>query len=321
MSATEDFSALNRGKADFSAIYVQPDPRAYFRTLGALGYVIPHLARPIFEQLIEARRRAKGGGTVTILDLGCSYGVNAALMKYALSYDHLAERYDTLTYQQLPSEEVLQLDRHYFASWPKKRDVRVIGLDISREAVRYAEDCGILDVGIVADLENEDISPLAAQELAKVDLIVSTGCVGYVTNRTFEKLAACAANGDMPWVASFVLRMFDYADIAQTLKRQGLVTQKFEGATFVQRRFRDEEEMRGTLDALGQRNISPAGKEADGLFHAELFFSRPREESEAQPINRLVSVASGVNRNYGRRPRVPSRPVKTVRPARPAIPA
>src|SRR3546814_7778219 len=78
MSATEDFSSINRSKADFSAIYVQPDPRAYFRTLGALGYVIPHLARPVFDQLIEARQRAKGGGPITVLDLGCSYGVNAA---------------------------------------------------------------------------------------------------------------------------------------------------------------------------------------------------------------------------------------------------
>lgn len=321
MSATEDFSSINRSKADFSAIYVQPDPRAYFRTLGALGYVIPHLARPVFDQLIEARQRAKGGGPITVLDLGCSYGVNAALMKYAINYDHLAERYDTLTYQQTAPEEVLRLDRHYFASWPKKRDIRVIGLDISREAVRYAEDCGILDVGIVADLENEDISPLAAQELSKVDLIVSTGCVGYVSNRTFERLAACTTHGEAPWVASFVLRMFDYGDIAQTLKRQGLVTQKFEGATFVQRRFRDEEEMRGTLDALAGRNLSPAGKEADGLFHAELFFSRPKAESEAMPINRLISVASGVNRNYGRRPRVSTRPVKTVRQTRPVIAA
>src|SRR3546814_7020588 len=87
MSATEDFSSINRSKADFSAIYVQPDPRAYFRTLGALGYVIPHLARPVFDQLIEARQRAKGGGPITVLDLGCSYGVNAALMKYAINYE------------------------------------------------------------------------------------------------------------------------------------------------------------------------------------------------------------------------------------------
>ncbi|HLT77085.1 MAG TPA: hypothetical protein VKZ87_06840 [Ferrovibrio sp.] len=306
---SSDFTEINRSKADFSAIYVQPDPRAYFRTLGTLGYVIPHLARPVFDQLIEARQRAKGG-PITVLDLGCSYGVNAALMKYAVSYDQLTERYDALSFMPLGSDEIRSLDRHYFAAWPRRRDIRVIGLDVSKEAVSYAEACGILDVGIVADLERDEVPAWAARELAKVDLIVSTGCVGYITSRSFDKLAVCTANGEAPWVASFVLRMFDYSDIARTLQRQKLVTEKFEGATFVQRRFRDEEEMRGTLEALGARGISAAGKEADGLFHAELFCSRPEAEVRAQPLNRMLSIASGVNRNYGRRPRLPVRPGK-----------
>lgn len=321
MLADHDFIELNRNKADFSAIYVQSDPRAYFRTLGALGYVIPHLARPVFDQLIEARQRAKGG-PITVLDLGCSYGVNAALMKYSVTYDQLAERYDALSLMPLGSDDIRNLDRNYFAAWPRRRDIRVIGLDVSREAVSYAEACDVLDAGIVADLEQEEIPDWAAAELAKVDLIVSTGCVGYITNRSFEKLAVCTANGEAPWVASFVLRMFDYADIARTLKRQGLRTEKFEGATFVQRRFRDEEEMRGTLDALNARGISATAKEADGLFHAELFCSRPEAETRAHPLNRMLSIASGANRNYGRRPRLPSRPAKaTATPARPVAAA
>ena len=240
MTVNGDFSTINLGKADFGSIYVQPDPRAYFRTLGALDYVIPHLARPIFDQLIDSRQRAKGGEPITILDLGCSYGVNAALMRYALSYDQLAERYAALAAQPLDPDEVLALDRQYFAAWPKRRDVRIIGLDVSREAISYAMGCGILDKGIVADLEQDDVPPAAAEILSKVDLIVSTGCVGYISSKTFEKLAICTSKDDAPWVASFVLRMFDYADIARTLERQGLVTEKFEGATFVQRRFRDE---------------------------------------------------------------------------------
>ncbi|MEK9967797.1 MAG: hypothetical protein VW600_01590 [Ferrovibrio sp.] len=306
MSATDEFVSINRGKADFSSIYVQADPRAYFRTLSALGYVIPHLASSVFDQLIEARQRAKRG-PITVLDLGCSYGVNAALMKYAMNYDHITERYDSLANHALTPEQVLNLDRHYFASWPRKRDIRVIGLDISHEAVSYGVGSGILDAGIVANLEEDELFPRDADLLADVDLIVSTGCVGYITSKTFEKLAVCKANGEAPWVASFVLRMFDYNDIAGTLSRQKLVTQKFEGATFIQRRFRDEAEMRGTVEALAQRRLNPAGKEAEGLFHAELYFSRPEAESTAHPINRLVSVASGVNRNYGRRPRLAAR--------------
>ncbi len=315
MLVHQDFVEINRSKADFSAIYVQPDPRAYFRTLGALGYVIPHLARPVFDQLIEARQRVKGG-PITVLDLGCSYGVNAALMKYGVTFDQLTERYDALSFAALGGDDIRNLDRHYFSAWPKRRDIRVIGLDVSRQAVSYAEACGILDLGIVADLEREEIPDWAAAELAKVDLIVSTGCVGYITNKSFEKLAVCTANGEAPWVASFVLRMFDYADIAQTLKRQGLVTERFEGATFVQRRFRDEEEMRGTLEALSARGVTAAAKEADGLFHAELFCSRPEAETKARPLNRMLSIASGVNRNYGRRPRLPARPARGM-PAAP----
>lgn len=317
MLDNQNFIEINRNKADFSAIYVQPDPRAYFRTLGALGYVIPHLARPVFDQLIDARQRAKGG-PVTVLDLGCSYGVNAALMKYAVSYDQVTERYEALSSLPLASEELRAMDRSFFASWPKRRDVRVIGLDISRQAIAYAQACGVLDLGIVADLEREELPDWAVAELARVDLIVSTGCVGYITNRSFEKLAVCTANGEAPWVASFVLRMFDYDDIAQTLRRQGLVTEKFEGATFVQRRFRDEEEMRGTLEALSARRISAAAKEAEGLFHAELFCSRPHGEALSHPLNRMLSIASGANRNYGRRPRLPGRISKgAATPARP----
>lgn len=299
-NSQEDFSSTNQSKADFSSIYVQPDPRSYFRTLGGLGYAIPHLARPIFDQVIEARQRAKGG-PITVLDLGCSYGINAILMKYALSYDQLVERYDALAQQTLTSSELLQLDKHFLAAWPRKRDIRVIGLDVSRQAVGYAEACGALDIGIVADLENDPVPAWALPELAKVDLIVSTGCVGYVTSKSFEKLVACSAQA--PWVGSFVLRMFDYAGIAHTLRGHGLQTEKFEGASFVQRRFRDEEEMRGTLDALAQRGISPAAKEADGLFHAEFFCSRPPAICAAEPVQKLVSVSSGVNRSYGRRPR------------------
>jgi hypothetical protein len=300
MSTSVAFSDINRDKADFGAIYVQPDPRAYFQTLGALDYVIPHVAQPIFAQLVEARRRAKGG-PVTVLDLGCSYGVNGTLLKYGVPYDMLRERYSVRAIQRLASEELLALDRHFIASWPARQHVRVVGLDASRPAIEYAKGCGAIDFGIVADLETEDLSREAAAELAKVDIILSTGCVGYVTSRTFDKLAVCTANGEAPWVASFVLRMFDYAGIARVLSRQDLVTERFEGATFVQRRFRDEEEMDSTLRVLEARGVDPSGKESDGLFHAELFVSRPPEEAESCPINRMVSIASGVNRRFGQR--------------------
>lgn len=299
--ATASFRAINRDKADFTNIYIQPDPRAYFQMLGALDYVIPHLAQPIFAQLIEERRRT-ARGPITVLDLGCSYGINGMLLKYDVSYDAVRERYETPAVQRLAPEVLLSLDRHFLASWPSRPHIRVIGLDASWRAVEYAKNCGAIDAGIVADLEAEEIPVEARAELAEVDVIISTGCVGYIASTTFEKLAACRAKGAPPWVASFVLRMFDYREIANALSRQGLITERFEGATFIQRRFRDEDEMGSTLRILEERGLDPAGKEGDGLFHAELFVSRPPKEVARHPINRLVSIASGTNRRYGRRP-------------------
>jgi hypothetical protein len=305
--SSDSFATINRSKADFSSIYVQPDPRAYFRQLGGLDYIIPHLAQPIIAQLVESRACSEAR-PVTVLDLGCSYGVNGALLKYGLSFNTLHKRYTSRGFDRFHGEDMLEYDRSFYASWPARPDVRVIGLDASQPAVHYAESVGAVDCGIAADLEAGSVPADVADRLAGVDLIMSTGCVGYVTARTFERLMACAGNGKAPWVASFVLRMFDYQGIAQVMKRRGLVTERFEGATFIQRRFRDAEEMETTVRQLEARDIDCTGKEADGLLHAELFVSRPSSEARAKPIQRMVSVASGANWTYGQRTRL-KRPV------------
>ena len=77
---------------DFSDLYTSKDPRNYFKYLGQLDYIIPHLAQPIFDQLIRARQELQRE-PVTVLDLGCSYAINGALMKYALDYEALRQRY------------------------------------------------------------------------------------------------------------------------------------------------------------------------------------------------------------------------------------
>ena len=291
-----DFVAANQAKLNFDDIYTKDDPRDYFRVLGGLDYVIPDVARPIFRQLIEARR-AELGRPVTVLDIGCSYGINAALMCYPVTFETLYDRYLARGMQELPASEIVELDRHFFASWPKREDVRVIGMDISGPAIEYAVACDLLDFGIVGDFENGKPTREQCAALKSVDIIVSTGCVGYVTERTFEKLAVCM-EGVTPWVASFVLRMFPYEDIERTLAAQGLSTERFEGTTFVQRRFGDRDEQRGVMEKLKAKGISPSGKEADGHYHTELFVSRPKQAADKCPLQSMISVAAGLNRRY-----------------------
>jgi len=295
MNKPASFSKLNQSKMDFTDLYTSRDPRNYFKYLGQLDYIIPHLAQPIFAQLIRARQELQSE-PVTVLDLGCSYAINGALMKYALDYEALRQRYTAPTLQTLSSDEVLDLDRHYYRSWPKNEGVRVIGLDISENAIRYGEKCGLLDRGLAIDLENRDLTPDEAADLSDVDIIVSTGCVGYVTSKTFERVLKASRRGRTPWVASFVLRMFPFEEIEATLTEHGLITEPYEGATFVQRRFASREEMEATIRAVETRGLASDGHEAEGLFHANLFVSRPPAEIERQPLTDIVSVVSGVNK-------------------------
>lgn len=293
-----DFSDLNEGKVNFDHIYTSPDPREYFKQLGQLDYIIPHLAQPMFVQLIRARQELTGRRSVTVLDLGCSYGVNGALLKYGLFYDALRNRYTAPALQELDADEMLRLDQAFYRAWPRRDGVRLIGLDVSGKAVSYGAACGTLDVGLEADLENRDPTAEEAEHLAEVDLIISTGCVGYVTSKTFARIMALQRGHHKPWIASFVLRMFGYDQIADTLAQNGLETEKFDGATFVQRRFATRNEMEATVQAVEGRDLDTRGHEAEGLFHADLFLSRPRTEVARQPLNQLISVVSGANKPW-----------------------
>jgi hypothetical protein len=194
---------------------------------------------------------------------------------------------------------VRAFDRAYYASWPRAQSERIIAADVSASALDYALDVGLVDDTVAHDFEAEPPPPDLAVKLADVDLIISTGAVGYVTEKTFD--AIMNASGRTPWVVSFVLRMFDYDPIAQQLERAGLVTEKLRSAAFVQRRFQDEDEAKQVNDMLRGKGIDPTGLESDGLLYAELYVSRPRDQVEKLPLDWLVRVTSGRNLSFGSR--------------------
>jgi hypothetical protein len=287
----------NDAKASFNDLYAQKDPRSYFSILGSLDYSIPDLAKPIFRQIASAFRKIKGRNAA-ILDLGSSYGINAALFRYPISVDMLRRRYARREMMALSSARVRELDRKYFESWPRAQEERIIAVDVSKPAVDYAVEVGLADEAIAHDFE-QGAPPEIAQRLADVDMIISTGAVGYVTEKTFDALLSSMAR--TPWVVSFCLRMFDYGQIAARLAQDGLVTEKLSSAAFVQRRFQDEDEARQVLDVLRDRGLDASGLESEGILFAELFVSRPEADAEAVPIDKLVRVVSGRNLSFGPR--------------------
>jgi len=293
------FSTINENKADFDTIYTQPDPRQYFTVLGSLDYMIPDLAAPIIRQLMTARS-ALHGDAPTMLDVGCSYGVNAAVNRRPLSFADLHRRYARREMMSLTPEQLRDLDRLYLAGWPQIDASRWLGLDISGPALDYAQAVGLIDQGVAADLENNTLTDDQRAAVGQADMILSTGAVGYVTETTLGQLVDAAADRK-PWVISFVLRMFPYDRIAAAMAERGLVTEKLAGATFVQRRFRDTGEFEQTLAALMTMDLDITGLEADGLLHAELYVSRPEADIRVAPLGEVVTVASGRGRGFSSR--------------------
>ena len=59
--------------------------------------------------------------------------------------------------------------------------------------------------------------------------MTSTGCIGYVTEKTFERLLpAVTKGGHAPWMANFVLRLWSFEPIEETLSDWGYVTEKLQ---------------------------------------------------------------------------------------------
>jgi hypothetical protein len=202
---------------------------------------------------------------------------------------------------RLSNYDLLEFDRRYFSSWPRNERASFVGIDPSAPALAYAKAVGLLVAGVASDLEKSDPELDDVPAIEGADLVISTGCVGYVTEKTFTRIMECQSRQRPPMIASFVLRMFPYDDIASAMARYGMVTEKLDGVTFVQRRFNSSDEFNSAIDRLENRGIDPRGKEADGLLHAELFVTRPAESARALPLREIVSIASGVDRRYGRR--------------------
>lgn len=292
-----EYASINTSKANFDDIYAQDDPRAYFAALGALDYMIPDLAAPILKQLLLARR-GENGARLTVLDVGCSYGINAALHRHPLNFQTLRRRYTHREITQLSSKQLERLDRNYYASWPEIGQARFIGLDRSGPAIEYACDVGLHEAGIAADLENDPLTAEQREVVQRADVLLSTGCIGYVTDRTYRQLLAATR---APWIISFVLRMFSYEPMARLFAEHGLVTERLAGVTFSQRRFRDEQEFAHTLRVLRDSGVATEGIESQGLFHAELFVSRPEADVRAAPLPMIVTACSGQQRPMGSR--------------------
>jgi hypothetical protein len=208
----------------------------------------------------QAQATPASTGPQRVLDVCCSYGINAALLRLDLSLDDLHQRYTAGDVAELSPRGADPSDAELFAGLRRPDAPRVTGLDIARSAVAYGLQAGLLDDGWVEDLQADDPSGGLVAELAEVDLVLTTGGVGYVTEPTFDRLLSSSGRPRRGWPPGCCAST-PYDAIAETLSGHGLVTEKLDGVTFRQRRFADDT---GAGRRGGRRHRARAGPDRAG---------------------------------------------------------
>ncbi|MFF4685004.1 hypothetical protein [Streptomyces sp. NPDC001307] len=263
------------GKSRFDDIYDRPDPRMYFRRLAPLEYEIPHHAQPVFRQAAAERAALDDGHPrrPAVLDLCCSYGINAALLNHDVTLADMYERYTSPDRQEMSTARLAAQDKEFYAGRRRPDAVPVFGLDVAAPAVQYALEVGLLDAAFTDDLEQGPPGPGLRRALAEVGLITLTGGGSYITDRTFTALLDSTRRP--VWISAFVLRTVSYQPIVRALAAHGLHTTLDVSRTYPQRLFTDEREQQFAIATVRSLGHDPAGREESGRFHSLHYESRP----------------------------------------------
>ena len=127
------------------------------------------------------------------------------------------------------------------------------------------------------------------------NLLVSTGAVGYVTERTFSHILADLGRnriGDPgPFSVITILRMFDVAPIERCFSQVGLQLCPVPGVLLPQRAFANDSEKSEIITILRDRGVDTEGLESDGVLFAQLYVAAPPEEIDAL-LDRMREVAA-----------------------------
>ena len=272
------YAAENQAKACFDNIYTAPTPHDYIAMMAKNGYEIGEQARPYCIAAVELlKKHTEDAWPVQMLDIGCSYGMGSAFVKYGCSFDEMVAFFAT----RAPDDPHAACDamRAWLNVTPAPYDVRCVGLDSSKPAIRFAMRAGLLDGGIARDFENPEIIPNAEERswLRSCNFLISTGAIGYVTERTMTHVVRYAGKdypGEFgPFAVLTILRMFNATPIRDVFEKHGFRFEKVPGIMLPQRRFTDKNERKGVLKILHDKRIDTSGWEDRGKQFAELFIA------------------------------------------------
>jgi len=166
-------------KKDFTNIYTQKTPYSYLKEMQVLQYRIADHTKSLYlslaEQLYNKLQRP-----INILDIGSSYGINPALMKHDLVMSELDDFFLT------KDESNIIQTKQFFEKQFQNNHLNFYQIDISNPALVFSEDSGLCEKGICVNLETDNSRLI--RELPEFDMVIATGCIGYIGYKAFSNL-------------------------------------------------------------------------------------------------------------------------------------
>lgn len=260
-------------KKDFTEIYEKKFPTSYLQEMKNLGYRIPDQTKPLYQHLAE-RMSNYLRRPLHILDLGSSYGINSALLNYELIMDELDDFF--VDNNSLPS---IQECQSFFDDLPNKNPkFKFYLVDTSSSALEFAKHAGLCEDSFCINMEEEKIPTNFKQTLNDVDLIISTGCIGYIGFKSFERIFDSIDSYErnpLPIFAFTVLRIFPMNKIEKVFKNNNFELVKTKIGPLKQRRFFNGHEKEKSIDLLKNRNIETKDQEDTGYYYADFYVAGP----------------------------------------------
>ncbi len=267
-------------KKDFTDVYMQDSPYNYLKTMRDVEYRIPNETKPLYlsivDQLYSQLKRP-----LNILDIGSSYGINSALMTFDLTMEDLDAFF--LKSDKPPSREESE---EFFSKQPKKdKRLNFYQIDISSPALKFSEDVGLCKGSLCVNLETE--TPKIPNNFVPIDMVIATGCVGYIGYKAFSRLFEFFQqenNGSemnsMPVFAFSLMRLFPIEKIQKTFEHYDFSLMKSKITPIPQRHFYSEDEKNNTVAILKERGIKTEELEDKGYYYADFYVGNPKTQQK-----------------------------------------
>ena len=183
------------------------------------------------------------------------------------------------------SEPTKKETKQFYEKCTSNDNINFYQIDISEEALKFSEEMDLCERGMNVNLEAKKLDLL--ESLPKMDVVIATGCIGYIGYKAFSNLLKVIKNRQFnliesetehiaPIFAFSVLRIFDMADIEEVFEMYDYSIVKSDIKPIRQRSFSDPKEKVQTISLLHDMGINTKKYEDDGNFYADFYIAKSK---------------------------------------------